>query len=126
MYIRNRGKRWYHKIDDFVDFYNNKLHSVTKQKPVDVFINGLRPRIRSQKLSKRDDAPQFKVGDQVRTRVDKTSSKIVKKSMTNNWSDDIFTVHEVDDKQSPVMYKLIDKNNKILKRKYYHFELIEA
>ena len=126
MYIRNKGKRWYNKIDDFVDFYNNKLHSVTKQKPADVFINGLRPKIRSQKLSKRDDAPQFKVGDQVRTRVDKTSRKIVKKSMSNNWSDDIFTVHEVDDKQSPVMYKLIDKNNKILKRKYYHFELIEA
>ena len=126
MYIRNRGKRWYHKIDDFVDFYNNKIHSVTKQKPADVFINGLRPKIRSQKLSKRDDAPQFKVGDQVRTRVDKTSSKIVKKSMTSNWSDDIFTVHEVDDKQSPILYKLIDKNNKILKRKYYHFELIDA
>ena len=109
-----------------MDFYNNKIHSVTKQKPADVFINGLRPRIRSQKLSKRDDVPQFKLGDQVRTRVDKSSSKIVKKSMTNNWSDDIFTVHEVDDKQSPILYKLIDKNNKILKRKYYHFELIDA
>ena len=62
----------------------------------------------------------------IRKTIDKTSRKIVKKSMSNNWSDDIFTVHEVDDKQSPVMYKLIDKNNKILKRKYYHFELIEA
>ena len=126
MYIRNKGKRWYNKIDDFVDFYNNKLHSVTKQKPADVFINGLRPRIRSQKLSKRDDAPQFKVGDQVRTRVDKNTSKIVKRSLSNNWSEDIFTVHEVDDKQLPILYRLIDKNNKIVKRKYYHFELIEA
>ena len=126
MYIRNKGKRWYNKIDDFVDFYNNKLHSVTKQKPADVFINGLRPRIRSQKLSKRDDVPQYSIGQKVRARVDKNTSKIVKKSMTNNWSEDIFTIHEVDDKQLPILYKLIDKNNKILKRKYYHFELIEA
>jgi len=73
MYIRNKGKRWYHKIDDFVDFYNNKLHSVTKKKPADVFLNGERPRIRTQKLSKRDDTKQFEVGDQVRIKDDKNT-----------------------------------------------------
>ena len=109
-----------------MDFYNNKLHSVTKQKPADVFINGLRPRIRSQKLSKRDDVPQYSIGQKVRARVDKNTNKIVKRSLSNNWSEDIFTIHEVDDKQLPILYKLIDKNNKIVKRKYYHFELIEA
>ena len=124
MYIRNKGKRWYHKIDDFVDFYNNKLHSVTKKKPADVFLNGERPRIRTQKLSKRDDTKQFEVGDQVRIKVDKNAQKIVKRSLTSNWSDKIYTITEVDDKQYPIMYKVKDSDNHLVRRKYYHFELL--
>ena len=126
MYIRNRGKRWYNKIDEFVEFYNNKLHSVTKQKPVDIFLNGTRPKIRTQKLAQKDSAKQFSVGDHVRIKVDKKQQKIVKRSMTNNWSEEIYTIAEVDDKQQPIMYRLMDKNNHMLRRKYYHFELLKS
>ena len=126
MYIRNKGKRWYNKIDDFVDFYNNKLHSVTKQKPADIFLNGVKPRIRTQKLAEKDTSKQFNVGDQVRIRIDKNAQKIVKRSLTNNWSDQIYTIIEVDDKQLPIMYKLKNSKNEPIKRKYYHFELLLA
>ena len=100
------------------------LHSVTKKKPADVFLNGERPRIRSQKLSKRDDTKQFEVGDQVRIKVDKNAQKIVKRSLTSNWSDKIYTITEVDDKQYPIMYKVKDSDNHLVRRKYYHFELL--
>ena len=126
MYIRNNGKRWYHKIDDFVDFYNNKLHSVTKQKPIDVFLNGVKPKIRTQKVSKKDAVKQFNIGDQVRVRIDKNVTKIVKRSLTNNWSEQIYTISDIDDKQVPILYKLKDSNNQPIKRKYYHFELLKV
>ena len=67
---------------------------------------------------------QFEVGDQVRIKVDKNAQKIVKRSLTSNWSDKIYTITEVDDKQYPIMYKVKDSDNHLVRRKYYHFELL--
>lgn len=122
MFIRNKwdGKKWYIWTNKFTEFYNNKYHSVIKDTPHNIFIEGNLPA--NIKPVEKQIKEVFNVGDIVSIRVDK--AVLSKRSLKNNWTDSIYTIVEVDKRYYPVMYKV--KNNqtgKILSRKYYAWEL---
>lgn len=121
MYIRNRwdGIVWYKWTDDFVDFYNHKYHSVIRETPHNVFVEGMLPYNAKPVNKKVKDTLQ--INDQVRLRAEKNALR--KRSLTNNWTTDIYTIVEIDRRMYPYMYKVKDSNGKIVARKYYAWEL---
>jgi len=126
MYIRNRMSDgiWYNLTKPFVDFYNNKYHSIVKDTPANIFIEGHRARIATNRLTKKDVEPQYEIGDIVKLRVDKNNLK--KKSQTNNWSTQNYKVIEIDNRYNPIMYIIADLNNNRMPKKYYHYELLKT
>ena len=123
MFIRNKwdGRNWIEWSEEFVEFYNHKRHSVTKQTPYDVFIQGKHPRIITDKKKYRDD--KLSIGDVVRVR--RTKGVLDKKSLKNNWSTERYTIVEIDDRYKPYMYYIKDENGNIYGRHYGH-ELLKV
>lgn len=125
MYLRNRmvNKVWYIWTKPFVKFYNNKYHSVIKDTPRNVFIEGHRASTKKQKLTKKDKTLQYNIGDIVKIKTKKT--KLTKKSLQNNWSLEDYKVADIDTRYYPIMYILEKMNGVRMPHKYYHFELLK-
>lgn len=123
MFLRNRwdGKHWYEWTDKFVEFYNHKRHSVTKQTPYDVFVQGKHPRIITDKKKYRDD--KLSIGDTVIVREKKDSLK--KKSLLKNWGNIKYKIVEIDDRYKPYMYYIKDDKGNIYGR-HYGWELLKV
>ena len=116
MFLRGNGdgKQWVDLTDDFVEFYNHKRHSVTKQTPYDIFIQGKLPRKISDKKKYRDD--KLSIGDTVIVRENKDSLK--KKSLLKNWGNIKYKIVEIDDRYKPYMYYVKDENGDIFGPEY--------
>lgn len=90
---------WHKTLPIIVDFYNNKIHSTIKAKPIDVFLYGKEAK---QLKNKIDNKPlKFNIGDKVRLAVVK--NKLERKSYTPNWSEEIYTISKIK-KKNPPMY----------------------
>ena len=125
MFLRGKWNeiKWIEWTQPFCDFYNNKYHSVIKETPYNVFVNGKLPAYTKNKLDKKDKEKQFELADEVRIKIFKDA--LDKKSLKNNWSTKIYTICEIDDRYEPIMYKVRDDKGNLLKRKFYHFELMK-
>ena len=123
MFLRGNwdGKHWIDWTDEFVDFYNHKRHSITKQTPYDVFVQGKHPRTTVDKKKYRDD--KLSIGDTVIVREKKDSLK--KKSLLKNWGNIKYTIVEIDDRYKPYMYYIKDENGNIYGR-HYGWELLKV
>lgn len=113
--------KWLHILPKLVYEYNNKVHRTIGQKPVDVDESNEKEiflRIISQRR-KYVDKPKFSVGDHVRiSRLSKTFGK----GYTPRWSNEIYTVHSVQN-TSPVTYILKDCRGEILRGGFYEQEV---
>ena len=118
MFIRNKwdSKHWISWTDKFVDFYNHKKHSVTKETPHDIFIEGVRPRLYVDKNNYRDE--KLSIGDTVRVRYKK--NVLDKKSLINNWGDIRYTICKIDKRYRPYMYYIKDKEGNEYGPHYAH------
>jgi len=63
---------------------------------------------------------KLNVGDFVRI---SSVKGIFAKGYTANWSEEIFSIVDIDERSLPVMYKIVDSNKEILKGKFYKEEL---
>ena len=126
MFLRERFDKthWTNWTNDFVNFYNHKKHSIIKDTPHNVFIEGHIPGIRNINYKKKDLNQQYDIGDQVRIRLNKNN--LSKKSLHNNWSTEIYTIDSIDDKYKPIVYKIKDSEGNIVNKKFYHFELLKT
>ena len=67
--------------------------------------------------------PKFKIGDKVR--ISKYKRNVFDKGYTPNWSEEVFTVDEIQS-TVPVTYRLKDLNNEEIKGSFYEPELLKA
>jgi len=67
--------------------------------------------------------PKFKIGDKVR--ISKYKRNVFGKGYTPNWSEEVFTVDEIQS-TVPVTYRLKDLNNEEIKGSFYEPELLKA
>ena len=110
-------------LSDLVKEYNNTRHSSIKMTPIKasnkeneltVWRNLYRDRLKI-----RDINPKFSVGDKVRISKKK---KTFEKGYTTRWTEEIFTIAEVQRTQPPT-YKIVDLNGEEIKGTFYEPEL---
>ena len=110
-------------LPDLVKEYNNTRHSSIKMTPVKaskkenelMVWRNLYP----DRLEIRDINPKFSVGDKVRISKKK---KTFEKGYTTRWTEEIFTIAEVQHTQPPT-YKIADLNGEEIKGTFYEPEL---
>ena len=86
----NKNNDWIQLLPQIIDNYNESVHSVTKKKPIDLdieddndILEAVKNGIADNVISRNEgDKPKFKVGDKVRTKLDKDE----KGSGGENWS----------------------------------------
>ena len=104
-------RNWIDMLDKLLLQYNNKKHSTIKMTPTEASQMQDPVNFREQ--------PKFTVGDQVRiSRI----KGIFEKGYLPNWSEALYTVHEVK-RTDPITYILKDMNGEIIKGGFYTEEL---
>ena len=98
------------KLDDIVNKYNNKYHSTTKMKPVDV------------KSNTYINNPKFKTGDIVR--ISKYKKNFARRYLPN-WSEEIFLITKVKN-TVPQTYVISDLKGEEIVGTFYEKELQKA
>ncbi len=121
MYVhfdRNQTTKYIHVLEKLIKDYNYKVHSVTKEKPIDVLTKNIDPSKKKRKIRKEDN--KIKIGDYVRiSRLKKTFEK----GYTQNWSEEVFKVYNIDRNDSPSMYDIKDLLDEKIDGKFYAEEL---
>ena len=113
--------RWVDVIDKIVDNYNATYHHTIKMAPNEVtwenrgkvFKNSF-PKIKERITCK------LKKGDKVRVKLNKD---IFEKGFTQNWSDEIFTIIAVFQKNGVCWYRIKDAQGNIYPKYKYFYEL---
>ena len=67
--------------------------------------------------------PKFKVGDKFR--ISKHQRNVFGKGYTPNWTEELFTINEVQH-TNPITYKIKDVNNEEIQGSFYEPELLRA
>ena len=114
-------RNWLSVLQDAVVSYNHATHRITKRKPVEVdqdSVADMREERARQVRPKGED--KFRVGDTVR--ISKVKS-VFDKGYLPNWTEEIFTVSDVNRKYNPITYKLKDANNEVIEGSFYHYEI---
>ena len=110
-------------LPDLVKEYNNTRHSSIKMMPVKASKKENKltvwRNLYPDRLEIRDINPKFSVGDKVRISKKK---KTFEKGFTTRWTEEIFTIAEVQRTQPPT-YKIADLNGEEIKGTFYEPEL---
>jgi len=116
------NKTWITVLQDIIHSYNNSIHRVIKMKPSKVNKNNeadLWELQNKTKLGK--NIKTHKVGDTVR--VSKINNSPFIKNFNSNWSDEVFKISAINNKDVPVMYEIKDNKNEKIMGRFYHEEL---
>ena len=119
-----RSKRWLDVFRQIVDNYNNTPHSAHKMKPLDVTAENRK--IVYKRLyphSKVIIECRLKKGDKVRKIREKNTKHPWEKGYTPNWSDEIYKIHEVNQKHGVCWYKLSSLSDSVLPGIWYYYQL---
>ena len=121
-FTAKRKQQWFDVLQDAVHAYNHSVHRMIGQRPVDVVpdrVDEMREReYRRRKPPRGKD--DVRVGDKVRISKVKT---VFAKGYLPNWTEEIFTVLEVNDKFTPLTYKLKDYQGDIIEGSFYREEI---
>ena len=115
-------QQWLPILQDAVTSYNFSIHRIIKKRPVDVTqadvgdMREQRANLRQPPAGKDD----IHVGDHVRISKVKT---IFEKGYLPNWTEEIFSVTEINRKHTPIMYKLKDYSNDMIEGSFYRHEI---
>ena len=114
--------KWTDVLQDAVHAYNHSVHRMIGRKPAEVdasVVDELR-----DKMQQRTKPPRgkndIKIGDKVR--ISKVKS-VFAKGYLPNWTEEIFTVADIDDKATPRMYTLKDYQGDIIEGSFYRQEI---
>jgi hypothetical protein len=117
--IESNTDKYIDILNELVEGYNNKIHSSIGEKPNDVYFENVKPKVEII-FNASKNKPKFKVGDFVRiSRV----KNVFEKGYTNNFTEEVFKIIEVDKKEYPYLYQLEDLLNEKIKGKFYEEEL---
>ena len=120
-YLTSTNQRnWLSVLQDAVHSYNHSTHRMINRKPAEVTqedVGDMREEY-LQPRPKGDD--KFRVGDKVR--ISKVKS-VFEKGYLPNWTEEIFTIAEVNRKYNPITYKLKDANGEVIEGSFYHYEI---
>jgi hypothetical protein len=103
----------------FLLAYNARVHSSTRETPSDVYHGKATSQEMREESPKKK--PKFKVGDVVRTTREKG---VFTKGYKNRYTYEAFRIREVDQEDTPVMYKLEDLMGEDIEGRYYEPEMI--
>lgn len=112
--------RWIDMLQKLVKTYNNKLHSTTEMKPVDVtkeFEHELL--LQYSKNNPKVTKPKLKIGDKVRLTVKKD---IFSNKYRRNWTKEIFEVFKIQN-TAPITYRVKDLSGEEIIGSFYELEL---
>ena len=123
-FIYTGKKEWYNILNDIIHTYNKTNHGgIENQKPIDLFhhknLNVWFERDIKKKYKVKKSL--LKVNDYVR--ISRISISPFIKNFNNNWSDEVFQIAQIDNKDTPTMYTLKDFDGNVLKGKFYIEEL---
>ena len=124
-FTANNTLRYINVLPKLVDGYNNRIHSTTKIQPINVTRKNqsqIWERLYSEYLKKSNKKFKFKINDEVRISKYK---KQFKRGYLPTYTDETFMI--IDRLNTiPPTYKLMDKNNEILKGILYEKELVKT
>ena len=106
--------------------YNDTKHSSIKMSPVEASLKKNQGIVYFNLYGDMEPSsakPKFKVGDRVR--ISKYKRKTFDKGYTENWSEEMFTIDEIQH-TNPITYKLKDLNNEEIQGSFYEPELLKA
>jgi len=122
-FTANSTRKYIDILDEFVNRYNNTVHSSIKMTPTEASKrqneNQVWRNLYGDYSPPERKMPKFSIDDKVRI----TKKKgIFDKRYTPNWTEEVFTVSEVRYKD-PITYKLKDLNGEEIKGSFYEQEL---
>ena len=121
-FTSNITLKWTDILQDAVDTYNNSVHRIIGKKPSEVNSSNTHE-IREKSYSKpgkTKSKSDIKIGDKVR--ISKVKS-VFAKGYLPNWTEEIFTVHDINTKYKPITYKLKDYNDEVIEGSFYRSEI---
>jgi hypothetical protein len=117
-FTENGNSIWINMLNELLNNYNNKIHSSTKRKPIDMYNKEIKLPSNDENIIKKSKA-KFKIGDTVRINYKRG---VFDKGYLPNWSFELFKIDEVLNTQ-PITYKIKDLENKNIKGSFYENEL---
>lgn len=120
-------EKWTDVLQDVVNSYNNSVHRTTGRRPIDITQEN-EGEVREEIFNKKDapvkrEKSSFQIGDRVR--ISKVKS-VFAKGYLPNWTEELFTIADVNRKYLPITYKLKDYNDEIIEGSFYHHEIQKA
>ena len=112
------SRKWIDILDDITQQYNNKVHSSTGLKPIDIYYKNKDVTIEIK--ANNETKPKFNVGDRVR--ISYKRRPVFDKAYFPNWTWEIFTISKINN-SSPITYKIKDYENNIIEGSFYENEL---
>ncbi|MEL6930966.1 MAG: DDE-type integrase/transposase/recombinase, partial [Cyanobacteria bacterium J06600_6] len=122
-YFTSENKQeWKDVLQDAVYSYNHSVHRSIKRKPANVTASEVSDM--REEMAKKVKPPAGKddihVGDTVRI---SKMKRVFEKGYLPNWTEEIFTVAEINRKYTPITYKLKDYNNDLIEGSFYRYEI---
>ena len=114
---------WKDALQDVVHSYNHDVHSIIRRRPAEVTrddVDEMREEMYNRSKKQRKGKDDIRIGQKVR--ISKWKS-IFAKSYIPTWTEEIFTVAEIQRKYAPITYKLKDYNNELIEGSFYRQEI---
>ena len=123
IFTAKHTRNWVDELQPLIKYYNNKVHSTTKMKPINAVKakhhDEIFNRVFTTKFNEEIQNPKLKVGDNVRiSRI----KKQFEKGYYDNWSREVFKVYEVLN-TSPITYKIMEEDKTKIDGSFYEQEL---
>jgi transposase InsO family protein len=119
-FTANLTQNWTKVLQDTLHAYNHSIHRSIGLRPVDVNADNV-DKVRESFQRKRTHVKSdVKIGDKVR--ISKVKS-VFAKGYLPNWTEEVFTVSRIDQKDSPTTYKLKDYDNEEIEGSFYRDEI---
>jgi hypothetical protein len=131
-FTHTNSYKWHDVLQQFVDSYNSTPHSslpklsssTHSMTPMDAATKENHQQVwqfqEKRAVNVRETKKQFKVGDFVRL---SRWKGVFEKGFTSNFTDEIYRIYAVDDRQKPTMYIVKDNRDRIMNAKFYAQEL---
>ncbi|KAL3094594.1 hypothetical protein niasHT_028297 [Heterodera trifolii] len=125
-FTERKTQKWIDIVQDIVKGINHSINSTIGMRPIDVtFENAeqLRQKLYNEATKKPKGKAKFKVGERVRIEKHK---HVFQKGYLPRFTKEIFTVAEVHIERSPIVYRLQDDKNEIIKGWFYANDLCKT
>ena len=116
-------EKWTNVLQDVVNSYNKSIHRTIGRRPIDITpenAGDVRDEVYGKERTTVKEKRDINVGDVVR--ISKVKS-VFAKGYLPNWTEELFTVANINTKHSPITYKLKDYNGEIIEGSFYRHEI---